>query len=404
MLYKYHAYKLDKQVTTGTIDAVTEQHALDALYESGFKYVLDLEEQKPRSTLHQVLPSLFGVKNSDIIDFSRQMAAFLESGSSLRTSLELLKEQNTKSAIKELIADIISRIEQGDSFSEAIKAHPQVFPHSYWEVIQSCEKTGELEKGLSQIATYMENRAVIIDKVRRALAYPIFVICLAIGVMILMVTTVLPSIVKLFDSFQTALPPLTRILLSSIDFVIDYKFFLLGVLVGLPLLVLAVYQSNPGKEFIDRIVLRLPVAGSLIVDHNLGMFCRSAAMLLKAGLPLPNIMEVAVRSATGNRIISRSISELKTHLIQGEGLSAPMSRDPLFPSMMVKMIKVGEHTGTLDSSLDTLAEYYQNRTSKRIATMIALIEPTLTIVIGVAIAFLMVSMIIPIYKIMGAAR
>jgi type IV pilus assembly protein PilC len=404
MIYKYHAYKMDKQVATGTIEAVTEQNAEEALYQSGYKYVLDLEAQKPRPNLHQLIPSLFGVKTVDIIDFSRQLAAFLESGSSLHTSLELLREQNTKPALKDLISDILGRIEQGASFSEAVQAHSVVFPHSYLEVIQSCEKTGELEKGLSQIAGYMENRAVISDKVRRALAYPIFVICLALGVTVLMITTVMPSIVKLFDSFQTNLPPVTVIVLGIINFVVMYKFQMLGVILGIAAVLIIAYKNHSGKQFFDMAVLHVPIIGTIIIDHNLGMFCRSAAMLLKAGLPLPNIMEVAVRSANGNCTIQKSLAKIKNRLMQGEGLAAPMSQDHLFPTMMVKMIKVGEYTGTLDSSLETLANYYQERSNKRISSLVAMIEPGLTILIGIGVALLMVSMIIPIYKIMGSAR
>jgi type IV pilus assembly protein PilC len=363
-----------------------------------------MEAQNPRPSLYTLIPSLFGVKTADIIDFSRQLAAFLESGSSLHTALELLIEQNTKPALQALISDLQSRIEQGASFSEAVKAHSDIFPHSYWEVIQSCEKTGELEKGLTQIAGYMENRAVIADKIRRALAYPIFVICLALGVTVLLLTTVLPSIIKLFDSYQTDLPPVTVIVLGIVNFVMLYKFYILGTLLGVILAVIATYKNRAGKAFIDQTLLRLPVIGTIIIYHNLGMFCRSASMLLKAGLPLPNIMEVSLRSASGNHTIQKSLTQLKNRLLQGEGLAVPMSQDKLFPNMMVKMIKIGEHTGTLDASMKTLADYYQDQSNKRISTLVAMIEPGLTILIGIGIAILMVSMIVPIYKIMGSMQ
>ncbi len=404
MLYKYHAYRMDKEVADGTIEAISEQSAEDALYQAGYKYVLDLQVLRPRPDLHQLVPSLFGVKTNDIIEFSRQLAAFLESGSSLRNSLELLKEQNIKPAVKDLISDIISRIEQGASFSDAIEAHPQIFQHSYLEVIKNCEKTGELEKGLLQIAGYMENMAKTADRIRRALAYPMFVILLAIGVCVLMITTVMPSIINLFDSFQTSLPPLTRMVLAVFNFIMQFKFQILAVLAGLTAVLVTVFRIRSSRILLDRAALKIPVFGNIIIAHNLGMFCRTASVLLKAGLPLPNSIEAAVRSAPGNSIIQRSLIRLKDRLTQGEGLAVPMAQDTLFPPMMVKLITVGEQTSTLDTSLETLAEYYQQQTRKRISTLVSLIEPSLTVLIGIAIAILMLAMIIPIYRIMGSGQ
>jgi type IV pilus assembly protein PilC len=401
MIYRYQAYKPDQQVTEGTIEAVSEKVAEEALYQAGYKYVLNLESRSPRQSLSQLLPSFYGVKSADIIDFSRQLAAFLDSGSSLHTSLDLLYDQATRESFKSVIAGIIQKLEQGASFSQSIKEFPEVFPDSYWQVIQSSEKTGELGKGLVQIADYLENKAVISDKIKRALAYPIFVICLAIGVVVLLVTTVLPSILKLFDSFQTALPPVTLFALAIINFLTTFKFQIILVLVVLAALLTFLARLPKGRLALDRFMLGLPVLGTVISQHHLGLFCRTAAMLFKSGLPLPAIMDVAIRTTGKNRAVFISLNRLKEKLMQGEGLAKPMTADSFFPRMMVRMIAVGEQTGTLDSALDTLAEYYEKQTSKKIQSLISLIEPALTVAIGIGIAFIMYSMIIPIYGIMG---
>jgi type IV pilus assembly protein PilC len=402
MIYKYQAYRSDQQVDEGTIEAVSEKVAEEALYQAGFKYVLELQAAASRTSFEQMIPSLFGVKIADVIDFSRQLAAFLESGSSLHTSLDLLSDQAARASLKNVIDGIIHRLEQGASFSQAVKEFPEVFPDSYWQVIQSCEKTGELNKGLLQIADYLENRAAINDKVKRALAYPLFVICLAIGVVVLLVTTVLPPILKLFDSFQTALPPITVFALSIINFFTSYKFQILIVLILLGAGLFLFSRLQEGRLALDRLLLKLPVLGIVIVQHNLGLFCRTASMLFTAGLPLPAIMDVALQTTGKNRVIFLTLNRLKDKLMQGEGLARPMAADSLFPRMMVRMIAVGEQTGTLDSALDTLANYYEKQTNKKIQSLIALIEPSLTIAIGIGIAFVMYSMIIPIYSIMGS--
>lgn len=404
MNYKYLAYKTDKQIIEGTIDALTEKMAQETLYQAGFKYVLNLQALAPHKDIYQLIPSLFGVKNADIIDFSRQLATFIESGSSLHTALGLLNDQATKPALKNLISGIIEKLEGGNTFSQAVKDYPNVFTRSYGQIVQSSEKAGELEKGLRQIADYMEKRATITAKIRRAMSYPIFVICLAIGVVILLITTILPPLLKLFASYQTALPPVTLFALGLMNFLIDYKFLILIVISLFIAAIIILSRFASGKLFIDRLMLRTPVFGTILLHHNLGYFCRTTSMLLKAGLPLPNIMDNAIQTVNGNQIILRALIKLKDKLMQGEGFARPLAQEPLFPRMMVRMISVGEQTGTLDVSLETLATYYEENTDKRIQSLIALIEPTLTVVIGIGIAFIMISMVLPIYTIINHVR
>jgi type IV pilus assembly protein PilC len=407
MIYKYQAYRSDRQladqqVIEGTIEASSEKLAEEALYQVGYKYVLDLQAGQPKLNFQQLMPTLFGVKTADIIDFSRQLAAFLESGSSLHTSLDLLYDQATRPALKTVIGGIIRKLEQGASFSGAVRDFPGVFPDSYWQVIQSGEKTGDLNKGLIQIADYLENRAAIADKIRRALAYPVFVICLAIGVVVLLVTTVLPSILKMFASFQTALPPVTQLALTIIKFFTEFKFQILMVLLLAVAGLVIMSRLRSGRLALDRFLLKSPILGTVILHHNLAIFCRTSAMLFQAGLPLPSIMDVAIQTTGSNQVIFQTLNRLKEKLLQGEGLAKPMAADSLFPRMMVRMVTVGEQTGTLDNALETLASYYEKGTSKKIQSLIGLIEPSLTIAIGIGIAFVMYSMIIPIFSIMGS--
>jgi type IV pilus assembly protein PilC len=302
--------------------------------------------------------------------------------------------------MKNVINGLVEQLEQGVSFSQAILEYPGVFPHSFWQVIQSSEKTGELGKGLLQIADYLENRAIIADRIRRALAYPIFVIGLGIAVMIMMITTVLPPILRLFESFNTELPPVTAFAIGAINFFTGYKMHLLLVLVLLIGMIYLYSRLPGGRLSIDRFLLKLPILGTITAQHALGLFCRTASMLFKAGLPLPNIMDVAIQSTTKNKVVLKSLTNLKDRLMQGEGLARPMAEDSFFPPMMVRMITVGEQTGTLESALETLARYYEEHSNKRIHALIGMIEPALTLAIGLGIAFIMYSMIIPIYTIM----
>jgi type IV pilus assembly protein PilC len=404
MIYRYSACKDNERITTGIIEAASEKIAEEALYQAGFKYVLHLRSTTKLKNFRQQLPSLFGVKTPDVIDFSRQLASFIESGSSLRTALELLHDQATKPSLKEVIAGIMNQLEVGQSFSQAIKNYPEIFSRSYWQVVQSSEKAGELEKGLRQIATYMENRLQITSKIKHSMAYPMFVICLAIGVVILLVTTVLPSMLNLFSSYQTALPPITLFAIGLMNFIQDYKIYLIiGVMLVIALVII-LSRIPTGRLAMDRLILKIPAFGRIIIEYNMGIFCRTTSMLLSAGLPLPSIMEVVIQSVGSNRVILQSINNLKEKMLQGEGLYKPMIQDKLFPRMMVRMVTVGEQTGTLDSSLETLANHYEEHTSKKIQSLVSLIEPGLTLIIGIGVAFIMVSMLLPMYTIINHVR
>jgi type IV pilus assembly protein PilC len=267
--------------------------------------------------------------------------------------------------------------------------------------VQSSEKAGDLSRGLRQIADYMEQRSQINNRIRGALTYPAFVIVLAIGVVILMVTTVLPPILKLFKSFNAELPPLTRFAIALIQIFTDYKFQILLAVVILVAGIWVFSRIPKGRLIMDGWILKIPVFGPIIIQNNLGHFCRTASMLMTAGLPLPAIMDISIKVVGRNRVILKSLTNLKTRLMQGEGLAVPISQDKLFPRMMARMIAVGEQTGTLDASLATLATYYEERANKKIQSLITLIEPVMTIAIGLGIAFIMISMIMPIYGILN---
>ena len=167
-------------------------------------------------------------------------------------------------------------------------------------------------------------------------------------------------------------------------------------------LALGIYLKSPGGKFsFDRFALQAPVIGEIVRHHYIGLFCRTTSMLLASGLPLPVVMDVAIRATGNNRLFLRALVRIREKLIQGEGLAGPMSQEMLFPAMTVRMVKIGELTGTLDSTLLALAKHYECRANQRIQSLVALIEPVLTITLGIFIAFIAISMIMPIYSIMN---
>jgi type II secretory pathway component PulF len=219
----------------------------------------------------------------------------------------------------------------------------------------------------------------------------------------LLITVALPPLVGLFNSYGAELPATTRLLMATADFIINYKFTLLwGVFILIALTI--VYMRLPaGKLTIDRLKLKIPVIGAINTEQNMCHFCQVTSMLLKAGLSLPLIMDIATQTA-GNRVIRQALKDVREKLIQGQGLSQPMAANELFPRLMVEMVVVGEKTGTMDSTLATLANYYEERVDQRINTLIAMIEPVLTVVIGLVVAFIALSLITPLYSIFSSIK
>jgi type IV pilus assembly protein PilC len=402
-MYQFTAYTLDKKIVQGNIDATSENMAEDALYRAGYQRILSLREIRPPLSLATLLPSFFGVKTRDVIDFSHQLATLIESGVTILTGLELLREQSPRVVFRKLIAGLIEELQGGSSFSQALSKYPEVFSYTYCQVVKASEQTGNLEVGLRQVAGYMEKRAATTSRVRRALAYPAVVLLMAIGVFALLITVALPPLVGLFNSYGAELPATTKLLMATADFIINYKFTLLwGVFILIALTI--VYMRLPaGKLTIDRLKLKIPVIGAINTEQNMCHFCQVTSMLLKAGLPLPLIMDIATQTA-GNRVTRQALKDVREKLIQGQGLSQPMAANELFPRLMVEMVVVGEKTGTMDSTLATLANYYEERVDQRINTLIAMIEPVLTVVIGLVVAFIALSLITPLYSILRSIQ
>jgi len=401
MAYQFKAYTLDKRIVQGTIDAASESMAEEALYRAGYNRVLSLKETRPGLSLERLIPTFFGVKAQDVIDFSRQLATLIESGVTILTALQLLEEQAFRAAFRKVIAGLVNELRGGSSFSQALSKYPQVFSYTYCQVVKAGEQAGNLEVGLRQIAGYMEKQAATKKRIRSALAYPAMVLLMAIGVFALLITVALPPLVGLFTALGTELPWMTRLLIAIAGFLINYKFYLLG---GVSIVVVSIigYLRLPaGKLTMDRLMLKIPLIGPINIQRNVGHFCRTASMLLKAGLLLPQTMNIVIQTV-GNRIIRQVLREVREKLVQGQGLSQPMATIDLFPRLLVEMVSVGEKTGNLDSTLATLGDYYEQRVDQRVNSLISMIGPALTVGVGLVVAFIALSMITPLYSILEA--
>jgi len=402
LAYRYIAFTPSGEQVRGSIKAPTEEVAEQTLWEWGYR-IVTLRPTWTAPRLDQVFPSVFGVKTQEIITFSRQLATLIESGVAVLPALELLQRQARRGGLGRVLGDLIQAIRQGSSFSDALREHARVFPPIFSRMIAVGERTGNLEMVLRQVATHMEKEQAIIKRVRGALAYPAFVILLAIGVVGILITAALPPLMSLFEEFDAELPLPTRILLGVSHFATAYKLHM-GVVLVVAIAIGALYIRQPsGRRQLDYVLLRAPLIGRITVLSNTSRFSGTMAILFKAGLPLSEVMDLVMQS-TENRIVCEALGGVREELLRGEGLSKPLANSKLFPAMLVQMVEVGEETGTLDTNLQTMAEFYAREVDERVNTLTSMIQPALTLAVGAVVAFIAVSLIMPMYDMMQSIQ
>ena len=398
MIYKYVAFAPSGEQVKGSVDAASEEIAERTLWDWHYKVVL-IRPAKTRPTLDKLIPTLFGVKPREVINFSRHLATLVESGIALLSAIELLQGQS-KGPFARVLGEIARDLKNGSPFSAAIAQHKTIFPPIYSRLMEVGERTGNLEEVLRRVASHIEKEQAIIKRVRGAMAYPGFMILLAVVVISILVTTALPPLVSLFDEFDTALPLPTRILIGVSTFATAFKIHMLVAVIAVAGVITWYVRQPSGRRQLDHVFVRLPLIGAINIQSNVSRFSRTMAMLLRAGLPLSDIMELVLQT-TQNQVIRDELADVREELMRGEGLAKPFARSKLFPSMLSQVVSVGEETGALDTNLDTLAEFYAAEVDERVGALTSMVQPAMTLGIGLIVAFIAISIIMPMYSIMG---
>ncbi len=397
MPYRYVAFTPQGRKVQGMLEASSESAAEEILWKQEFT-VVSLQEAQAKSG-SAVLTSR--IKTRDLIVFSRQLATLIESGIPIVRGLFLLKEQMSNKRFAKIIAEVTSDVQQGRFFSEAILKHHGAFPPLYGRLIEVGERAGNLEMVLRQLATYLDKEEALVRKVRGAMSYPAFVMVMAFGVIFLMLTFALPPLMEMFTSFEAELPLPTRVLLALTTFFSTYKFYITGGLMAAVVAFLLVLRTESGHVLFDGILIKIPMLGKVIVESAVARMCRSVSSLLEAGIALPEIIEMTIRTQ-GNRVIKKALQQVHSELLQGHGLSDPLGQRKIFPSMLIQMVRVGEETGSLDANMETLAVFYEDEVDRAVTALTGALEPALTIFIGVMVGFVAVAVIMPMYSLMGA--
>lgn len=318
MTFKYRVYSTDKKLVEGRLEVGSESLAEAALYQAGFQNIISLEEVTPGTGMENLIPILFGVKSQDVIDISNQLATLVQSGITILSALKLLEGQATKKAFKKICGSLIQEIQAGNPLSQALSQYPRVFPETYCQIIKASEQAGTLEVGFKQGAKYLEKRARANQKIKRAMMYPAFILVMAIGVAVLLIAVALPPLINLFQSLNADLPWTTSLLVGISNFFSANGLPVLGGVIGIIILIFFILRLPSVKLAGDKLLLKTPVIGKIIIERSMGLFCQTTSMLLLAGLRLPQIIDMVIQG-NRNQVIRSAFKNVRERLVQGRG-------------------------------------------------------------------------------------
>ena len=399
MVYQYVACNESGEIVKGKLSASGEGAATDLLSYAGYR-VINLKPFVPFFSSGRLSAQLFRVKPAEIILFYRQLALLLESGTNIIASLELLQVQVSNRILKKVFGEIMADLRGGNQLSVAMSKHPEVFSTLCCRSLSIGEQTGGLETMLRQIADYMEKEVVAGKSIKGALTYPVIAAVVTFIVVGIMVTFVLPSFSNLYSSLGAELPTLTRVVIDTSNTLRSYALHIvlaIFIVVGLAF----VYIKTPeGRYRWDKLTLSLPLLGRVKHLGELARCCRSIALLFRAGLPLTEIMPLVIQGS-GNKVLAAALSGVQQDMLKGEGLSQPMAKNALFLPMMVQMVKVGEETGNLDTTLMAVAQSYETEAEDSTRSLIAFIQPAMTLIIALVVGVIALSLVSAMYSVYG---
>lgn len=339
-----------------------------------------------------------GVPRQEVMHFSRQLAAFVKAGIPVTDAISAIAEGIENARLKAALLDIVDGLVTGQTFQEAISAHPKIFPPFYLGMMQAAELTGNLDETLTQVSRYIERDIEARKKMTSAMTYPAVILAMSIVTIVVLTAFVLPRFRTFFDTLNAELPLPTRILLGVTDFLTTWWFLVVGGIVLALVLLVAWRRSVRGRYQSDALLLKLPVLGETIRFAVIERFCRVLSSMVAAGVPLPEAMTVASQG-TNNRVYQRALDGAREEMMRGEGLARPITQTGLFPVAATQMLRVGEDTGSLDAQLGNAAEFYETELDYKIKSFTALFEPAILLFVGLVVGFVAVALVSAMYGI-----
>jgi len=399
MKFTYQARSKEGKTEKGTIEASSKEAAA-ALLQKYNIFVISLKEIKSPFSKFEFLKKKTSKK--DLAIFSRQLAVMIDSRIPVIQSLLSLAGQTTKKDFRDKITRISELVEEGNSLSEAFSSFPEVFDVFYTNLIKSGEASGKISESLYYLSNHLEREYDITAKIKGAMIYPIVVLSALVAVIVIVMTVVMPNLVVILKEIGGEIPLTTRILIGFYGFFTRYGWILLIAFVGLVIFLVYYLKSKEGKKIYDKTVIRIPFIGGFLEKTFLTRFAENLSTLITAGLPITRALKIT-KNTIGNFVYREIVSETEKEVSEGAKISSVLVRYPeRVPLFVIQMIKVGEETGKLDKTLMEIVNFYQKEITRVVDNFMTIIEPILIVILGLGVALLAISVLSPMYGMLGA--
>jgi type IV pilus assembly protein PilC len=397
MKYKYKARNQAGGIQEGIVEASTLSNATAVLQQHNL-VVVSVDPETRGGKFMGLSRAWEGVSAKEFVIFSRQLAVMIDAKVPLMTALKGISDQTVNPYFAKVLSSVLSDVDEGKSFSDSLKRYPEVFSTFYINMVQSGEVSGNLQKALEDLANNIEKNYTLTQKVKGVMYYPAFIMVAFFTVGFIMVTFVIPKLMSILKETNAKLPITTKMLILTGDFMQKWWWaVLLAVILTVGSLVYYLRTEDGEKEF-DIIKLKIPIIKRVLQYVYLARFAENLSTLVKSGLPIVSALEISGK-VIGNSVFERDILEAAEKVKTGGTISEVLKGKPNFPPIMTQMIKVGEETGKLDTTLVSMSTFYTREADQIVSNLSSIVEPILIVVLGAGVGVLVFSIIIPIYNI-----
>ncbi|PIR70043.1 MAG: hypothetical protein COU46_03560 [Candidatus Niyogibacteria bacterium CG10_big_fil_rev_8_21_14_0_10_42_19] len=398
MIFNYQAKTPEGEARNGTINAASVDLAIAALQRRNLSIISLKPAGEATPFYKRKIKWLERVKNRDVVILSRQLSTLFEAKVPVVDSFKILAQEAPSPILRQNLLELLDDLQGGLSMSQSMGRHPDVFSPFYISMVKAGEESGKLEQVFSYMAEYLERSYQLITKAKNALIYPAFIMTAFIGVMVLMMTTVIPRLSSILTESGQAVPVYTQVVISVSDFLRFYGIFLLAFLVVAAIFLWKYTKSKTGRVIISSIQLKIPYIGSLYKKMYLARFTDTLQTLVAGGVPVVHALEIS-GNVIGNEVYRVIIADTVEAVRSGASISDSLARYSEVPTLVTQMIKVGEETGKLDFILKTTSKFYTQEVNYAVDALVTLIEPLMILLLGAGVGVLVASILIPIYNI-----
>jgi len=402
--FSYSGRNAEGKLITGQLDAENTDAAASYLTHRNI-IPLDINPANISNNIIHSLRRQLKQKKTRIIDlifFSRQMYTLLKSGIPILAALKDLGQSTPSKAMQQAIEDIHSALGNGKELSTALRQHSEIFPPLFASIVEVGESSGNLDESFQLLATYLDKERELSNNIRSALRYPLIVIGVVVIAMVIINILVIPTFADVFNSFNTPLPLMTQILIGCSNFMLAYWHILLGLIIPLAYFLKTYLSTTRGRWLWHKYKLKLPLVGEIVFKSIMGRFSHTLSMCIKAGIPWSKTFTI-VSKTTDNDVIAEQVLQIRDNIEQGISIGQAATDCGLFPPLVLQMIHVGEQTGSLDTLLADIGEYYEREVSFQLKTLNDALEPILLWIVGVIVLILALGVFLPMWDLGQAA-